>query len=108
MGLKPGMMDLGAVALRVADGGTTKAFDRTEQPVKFVFNPKTPDKAKVLSHVIVVNSENVDTLLGIRSILGKIGMSDNLYKGRVGVRMVRCGQKAVIKSHSRGRCRQML
>jgi hypothetical protein len=51
MGLKPSMMDLGAVALRVADGVTTKAFDRTKQPDEFVFNPKTPDEAKVLSHV---------------------------------------------------------
>jgi hypothetical protein len=47
MGLKPSMMDLGAVALRVADGGTTKAFDRTKNPVEFVFNPKTPDETKV-------------------------------------------------------------
>jgi hypothetical protein len=30
MGLRPSMMDLGAVALRVADGGTTKAFDTKE------------------------------------------------------------------------------
>jgi hypothetical protein len=82
MGLKPSMMDLGAVALRVADGETTKAFDRTKQPVEFVFNPKTPDEAKVLSHVIVVNSENADTLLGM-SVLGKIGLTANPYKGRV-------------------------
>jgi hypothetical protein len=27
MGLRPSMINLGAVALRVADGGTTKAFD---------------------------------------------------------------------------------
>jgi hypothetical protein len=82
MGLKPSMMDLGAVALRVADGGTTKAFDRTKQPVEFVFNPKTPDETMVLSHVIVVNSENADTLLGM-SVLGKIGLTANPYKGRV-------------------------
>jgi hypothetical protein len=56
MGLKPSMMDLEAVALRVADGGTTRAFDRTKHPVEFVFNPKTPDETKVLSHVIVVNT----------------------------------------------------
>ena len=42
MGLKPSMMDLGAVARRVADEGTTRAFDRTKHPVEFVFNPKTP------------------------------------------------------------------
>jgi predicted aspartyl protease len=72
MGLKPSMMDLGAVALRVADGGTTKAFDGTKHPVEFVFNPKTPDETKVLLHVIVVNSEDADTLLGM-SVLGKFG-----------------------------------
>jgi hypothetical protein len=42
MGLKPSMLDLGAVALRVADGGTTRAFDKTKHPVEFVFNPKKP------------------------------------------------------------------
>jgi hypothetical protein len=63
MGLKPSMMDLEAVALRVADRGTTRAFDRTKHPVEFVFNPKTPDERKVLLHVIVVNTEDADTLL---------------------------------------------
>jgi hypothetical protein len=82
MGLKPNMMDLGAVALRVADGGTTKAFDRTKQPVEFMFNPKTPDEAKVLSHIIVVNFDNADILLCM-SVLGKIGLTANPYKGRV-------------------------
>jgi hypothetical protein len=61
MGLKPSMMDLGAVALRVADGGTTRAFDRTKHPVEFVFNPKTINETKVLLHVIVVNTENADS-----------------------------------------------
>jgi hypothetical protein len=82
MGLKPSMMDLGAVALRVADRETTKAFDRTKNPVEFVFNPKTPDKTKVLLHVIVVNSEDAYTLLGM-SVLGKIGLTTNPYKDRV-------------------------
>jgi hypothetical protein len=82
MGLKPSMMALGAVALWVVDGETTKSFDRIKQPVEFVFNPKTPDKAKMLSHVIVVNSENADTMLGM-SVLGKVGLTANLYKGRV-------------------------
>jgi hypothetical protein len=82
MGLKPSMMDLGAVALRVADGGTTRAFDTTKHLVEFVFNPKTPDETKVLSHVIVVNSEDADTLLGM-TVLGKIGLTTNPYKGRV-------------------------
>jgi hypothetical protein len=70
MGLKHRMMDLGAVALRVADGGTTRAFDRTEHPLEFVFNPKTPDETKVLLHIIVVYTEDADTLLGM-SVLEK-------------------------------------
>jgi hypothetical protein len=82
MGLKPSMMDLGAVAMRVADGGTTRAFDRTKHPVEFVFNPKTPDETKVLLHVIVVNTEDADTLLRM-SVFGKIGLTANPYKGRV-------------------------
>jgi hypothetical protein len=81
MGLRPNMMDLGAVALRVADGGTTKAFDRTKYPVESVFNPKTPDETKVFLHIIVVNTEDADTLLGM-SVLGKIGLTTNPYKGR--------------------------
>jgi hypothetical protein len=80
MELKPSMMDLGAVALRVVDGGTTRAFDRTKHPVEFVINPKIPDETKVLSHVIVFNTEDADTLSGI-SVLRKIGLTDNPYKG---------------------------
>jgi hypothetical protein len=82
MELKPSMMDLGAVALRVADGGTTRAFDRPKHPVEFVFNPKPQNKTKVLLHVIVVNTEDADTLLRM-SVLGKIGLTANPYKGRV-------------------------
>jgi hypothetical protein len=82
IGQKPNLINLGAVALRVADGGTTRAFDRTKRPVEFVFNPKPPDETKVLSHVIVVNTEDADTLLGM-SVLGKIGLTANLYKGPV-------------------------
>jgi hypothetical protein len=77
MGLKPSMMDLGAVALRVADGGTTRAFDRTKHPVQFEFNPKTLDETKVLLHVIVVNTEDADTLLKM-GVLGKIGLTVTL------------------------------
>jgi hypothetical protein len=52
--------------------------------VEFVFNPKTPDETKVLSHVIMVNSEDADTLLGMSgSVLGKFGLTINPYKCRV-------------------------
>jgi hypothetical protein len=76
------MMDSGAVALRVADGKTTRAFDRTKHPVEFVFNPKTPDEPKVLLHVIVVNTEDANTLLGM-SVSRKIGLTAKPYKGCV-------------------------
>jgi hypothetical protein len=82
MGLKLSKMDFGAVALRVADGGPTRASHRSKHPVEFVINPKTPDETKVLLHVIVVNTKNADTLLGM-SVLGKIGLTANSYKGRV-------------------------
>lgn len=36
----------------------------------------------MLSHVIVVNSENADTLLGM-SVFRKVDLTANLYKGRV-------------------------
>jgi hypothetical protein len=65
MGLRPSMMDLEAVALRVADGETTKAFDRTKHPVEFVFNPKTPDETKVFSHVIVINTVSRSGVISI-------------------------------------------
>jgi hypothetical protein len=76
------MMDLEAVALRVAEWGTTRAFDRTKHSVEFVFNPRTPHKTKVLLHVIVINTEDTDTLLGM-SVLGKIGLTVDPYKCRV-------------------------
>jgi hypothetical protein len=50
--------------------------------IEFVFNPKTSDETKVLLHVIVVVSEDADTLLGM-NVLGKIGLTTNPYKGRV-------------------------
>jgi hypothetical protein len=83
MGLNPAsFMNLRAVALKVADGRTTKAFDRTKNPIEFVFNPNTPNETKVRSHVIVVNSKNADTLLGM-SVLGKVRLTTSPYKGRV-------------------------
>jgi hypothetical protein len=59
IGLKPSMMKLGAVALRVDDRGTTQAFDSTKRPVEFVLNKKTLDELKVILHVIVVNHQPV-------------------------------------------------
>jgi hypothetical protein len=75
------MMDLGAVALRVADGETTRAFDRTKHPVEFVLKPKTRDEMEVLSHAIVVTIRGCGHLAGYECL--KIGLTTNPYKGRV-------------------------
>lgn len=80
MGIRPSMMRQGAVVLRCADERVTKAFDRTIDPVPFVFNPGTADETTVLAHVVVTHSEAETVLLGM-SVIGKIGLVPNAYKG---------------------------
>jgi hypothetical protein len=56
-GIRPSMMRSGAVALRCADERVTKAFDRTIEPVAFVFDPGTENESTVMAQVVVTNSE---------------------------------------------------
>jgi predicted aspartyl protease len=80
-GIRPSMMRSGAVALRGADERTlTKAFDRTIDPIPFVFNPGTENETTVMAHVVVTNSDAATMLLGM-SVIGKIGLVPNPYKG---------------------------
>jgi predicted aspartyl protease len=79
-GIRPSMMRAGAVALRCADERIKKAFDRTVDPVTFVFNPGTKDETTVRAHVVVTNTEADTMLLGM-SVIGKIGLVPNPYKG---------------------------
>jgi hypothetical protein len=79
-GIRPSMMRSGAVALRCADERVTKAFDRTIDPIPFVFNPGTEDKTTVMAQVVVTNSAADTMLLGM-SVIGKIGSVPNPYKG---------------------------
>ena len=79
-GIRPSMMRSGAVALRCADERVTKAFDRTIDPVAFVFNPGTENETTVMAQVVVTNSEADTMLLGM-SVIGKIGLVPNPYKG---------------------------
>ena len=58
----------------------TKAFDRTIDPIPFVFNPGTEDETTVMAQVVVTNSEADTMLLGM-SVIGKIGLVPNPYKG---------------------------
>jgi hypothetical protein len=58
----------------------TKAFDRTIDPIPFVFNPGTEDETTVMAHVVVTNSAADTMLLGL-SVIGKIGLVPNPYKG---------------------------
>jgi hypothetical protein len=53
------------VALRCADERVTKAFDRTIDPISFVFNPGTENETTVMAQVVVTNSEADTMLLGM-------------------------------------------
>jgi hypothetical protein len=79
-GIRPSMMRSGAVALRCADERVTKAFDRTIEPVPFVFNSGTEDETTVMAQVVVTNSATDMMLLGM-GVIGKIGLVPNPYKG---------------------------
>jgi hypothetical protein len=79
-GIRPTMMRSGAVALWCADEKVTKAFDRTINPVPFVFNSGTKNETTVMAQVVVTNGE-ADTMLLRRSVIGKIGLVPNPYKG---------------------------
>jgi hypothetical protein len=79
-GIRPSMMRLGAVALWCADERVAKAFDRTIDPIPFVFNPGTEDGTTVMAQVVVTNSAADTMLLGM-SVIGKIGSVPNPYKG---------------------------
>jgi predicted aspartyl protease len=79
-GIRPSMMRSGAIALWCADERVTKAFDRTADPIPFVFNPGTEDETTVMAQVVVTNSTANTMLLGI-SVIGKIALVPNPYKG---------------------------
>jgi hypothetical protein len=79
-GIRPSMMRSGAVALWCADERVTKAFDRTIEPIPFVFNPGTEDETTVMAQVVVTNSAADTMLLGM-SVIGKIELVPNPYKG---------------------------
>jgi hypothetical protein len=52
-GIRPSMMRSGAVALRCADERVTKAFDRTIDPISFVFNSGTKNETTMMAQVVV-------------------------------------------------------
>jgi predicted aspartyl protease len=64
-GIRLSMMRSKAVALRCADERVTKAFDRTIDPIPFVFNPGTEDETTVMAQVVVTNSAADTMLLGM-------------------------------------------
>jgi predicted aspartyl protease len=78
--IRPSMMHSGAVALWCANERVTKAFDRTIDPIPFVFNPGIGDETTVMAQVVVTHSE-ADTMLLEMSVIGKIGLVPNPYKG---------------------------
>jgi predicted aspartyl protease len=52
-GIRQSMMRSGAVALRCAGERVTKAFERTIEPIPFLFNPGIEDKTIVMAQVVV-------------------------------------------------------
>jgi hypothetical protein len=79
-GIRPSMMRSGAVALWCADERVTKAFDRTIDPIVFVFNSGIGNETTVMPQVVVTNSEADTMLLGM-SAIGKIALVPDPYKG---------------------------
>jgi hypothetical protein len=79
-GVRPSMMRLGAVALWCADERVIKAFHCSIDPIPFVFNPGTEDETAVMAQVAVTNIAADTMMLGM-SVIGKIGLVPNPYKG---------------------------
>jgi predicted aspartyl protease len=77
--IRPSMMLSGAVALWCADERVTKTFNCTIDPIPFVFNPGTENET-VMAQIVVTNSAADAMLLGM-SVIGKIGLVPNSYKG---------------------------
>jgi hypothetical protein len=58
----------------------TKEFDQTTDPGSFVFNPGIENEITVMAQVVVTNNEADTMLLGM-SVIGKLGLVPNPYKG---------------------------
>ena len=81
-GIKPSMMQKGAVALRCADERVTAPFDRSLERIPVVLNPGTPGETTVGAYVVVTPGDNDVVLLGM-SVIGKVGLTANAYKGKM-------------------------
>jgi predicted aspartyl protease len=64
-GIRPNVTRSGTVALRCANKRVTKAFNRTINPISFVFNPGTENERTVMAHVVVTSSKSDTMLLGM-------------------------------------------
>ena len=82
MGITPDMIAPNAIMIRTATGNLTERLDRTKEPVSFVLNPGTADEVIVMAHVVIVNQQAADTLIGM-SIIGPVGLDPSFRKKRV-------------------------
>src|SRR3569833_1135268 len=71
MGITPDMIAPNAIMIRTATGNLTERLDRTKAPVSFELNPGTADEVTVMAHVVIVNQQAADTLIGM-SIIGPV------------------------------------
>ncbi|GAQ87977.1 hypothetical protein KFL_003910030 [Klebsormidium nitens] len=82
MGITPDVIAPNAIMIRTATGNLTERLDRTKEPVSFVLNPSTADEVTVTAHVVIVNQQAADTLIGM-SIIGPVGLDPSFRKKRV-------------------------
>ncbi|GAQ93363.1 hypothetical protein KFL_014710010 [Klebsormidium nitens] len=80
--IKPSTMKKGAVALRCADERVTAPFDRSLERIPVVLNPGTVGETTVGAYVVVTPGDNDIVLLGM-SVIGKVGLTANAYKGKM-------------------------
>ena len=82
MGIAPDMISRGAIKIRTCTGALTERLDQTKQPVRFTLNPGTPEEVTVMAHVVILNADVADTLIGM-SVMGPLEMVPDLRKKRV-------------------------
>ena len=81
MGITPDMIDRNAIVIRTCTGALTERLDQTKEPVSFVLNPDTPDELTIMAHVVIVNQNVPDTLIGM-SVMGPAELTPDMRKKR--------------------------
>ncbi|GAQ93422.1 hypothetical protein KFL_015140010, partial [Klebsormidium nitens] len=81
MGITPDMIDRNAIVFRTCTGALTERLDQTKEPVSFVLNPDTPDELIIMAHVVIVNQNVPDTVIGM-SVMGPAELTPDMRRKR--------------------------